>query len=89
MLRKLKRLSTGYDAEHWDIKRVTFNGNGTVFLELGLWKDKAAKQNGDDPVLSISHRWSSDEHSIPIGSLKNAVKNLVKNLDDFSDAIDE
>lgn len=89
MLKKQKDLPTGVKAYHWDIYKITFTQNGTLHVEMGLWLSLAAKTAGNTPVETRSYGWDSGQHSIKLAGQLNSIKNLVKNIPEFSDAVDE
>lgn len=85
-LKKPTDLKSGYTAEHYDLYLVEINYvRSKTTVKLGLWKDKASKESGKAPIKRLSFEVDGVANIVN----ERAILNKLKQLDQFSDAVED
>lgn len=84
-LKLQKELDSGYSANHWDIASVEIDyPSNQMIITVYLYKDKANKEAGKRQIQSKRF-----ETEIPAKVDKDTIFSKLKELDEFSGAIND
>lgn len=85
-LKKPTSLNTGFEAEYYSLHRVYVNyTTNKTRVVLGLWKDKASKEEGKDPAKTFAFDFERTDGVLN----ENAIYNKLKELKPFEQALDD